>query len=78
MFKNRKNLISISSLGGKIQLSEWKKSRGSFPEVFYQKGFLEILQNWQESTGNFFIRVTDITLFCKTKVNGCSIKPCLL
>ena len=79
MFKNRKNLASINSLGGKIQLSVWKKSR-SRPEVFSQKRFLKISQNSQESnwTGVFFIRVTDLSLFCKTKVNGCFIKPRLL
>ena len=79
MFKNRKNLVSINSLGGKIQLSEWKKSR-SRPEVFCQKGFLKISQNSQESTctGVFFIGVTDLSLFCKTKVNGCFLKPRLL
>ena len=64
MFKNRKNLVS-SSLGGKKQLSERKKSRSSRPEVFCQKGFLKILQNSQESTctGVFFIRVTDLSCF---------------
>ena len=62
MFKNRKNLVS-SSLGGKKQLSERKKSRSSRPEVFCQKGFLKILQNSQESTCTevFFIRVTDLS-----------------
>ena len=56
MFKNRKNQVSISSPGGKKQLSEWKISRYSRPEVFHQKGFLKILQNSQESTctGVFF------------------------
>ena len=65
MFKNRKNLVSISSLGGKKQLSEWKKSRSSCLEVFCQKGFLKILQNSQESTCNgvFFIRVSDLGYF---------------
>ena len=65
MFKNRKKLVSISSLGGKKQLSEWKKSRSSRPEVFCQKGFLKISQNSQESTctGVFFIRVTDLSFF---------------
>ena len=47
MFKNRKNLVSISSLGGKKQ---WKKSRSNCPEVFCQKEFLKISQNSQEST----------------------------
>ena len=66
MFKNRKNLASIiSSLGGKKQFSEWKKSRDSRPEVFCQKGSLKIPQNSQESTctGVFFIRVIDLRCF---------------
>ena len=47
---------------------------------FCQKGFLKILQNSQENTctGVFFIRVTDLSLFCKIKVNCSFIKPCLL
>ena len=92
MFKNRKNLVSMSSLGGKKQLINEKNSRSSRLEMFYQKGFLKTLQNSQESicTGVFFIKVTDLScfhlnsakflehLFCKTKVNRCFTKPCLL
>ena len=79
MFKNRKNFVSISPLGGKIQLSEWKKSRSSRPEVFCQKGFLKISQNHRKAPAlECFLLVTDLSLFCKTKVNGCFIKPRLL
>ena len=47
--KNRKKLVSFSSPGGKtVQLT--KKSRSSWPEVFYKKGFLKLFQNSQENT----------------------------
>ena len=49
MIKPEKNLVSISSLGGKKQVNE-KKSRSSRPEVFCKKGFLKISQNSQENT----------------------------
>ena len=57
--KIEKNLVSISSLGGKRQLSEWKKFRSSRPELYCQKGFLKNLQNSLESTctGVFFASV---------------------
>ena len=69
----------------KKQLSEWKKSSSSRPDVFCTKGFLKISQNSLESTGNgvsFYLRYRS-RLFsckfckilrpplCKTKVNGC-------
>ena len=65
MFKTRKNLVSISSLGDKKQLSERKKSRSSCPEVFCQQGFLKKSQNSPENTctGFFFIRVTGLSCF---------------
>ena len=66
----------------KKQLSEWKKSSSSRPEVFCKKGFLKISQNSLESTGNgvsfyrsqvFSCKFCKIlrTPLCKTKVNGC-------
>ena len=64
MFKNRKNLVSISSWAAKKQLSEGKKSRSSHLEVFCQKGFLKISQNPQENTcTGVFITVTDLSCF---------------
>ena len=55
----------ISSLGGKKQLSGWNKSGSIHPEVFCQKGFLNILQNLQESTctGVFFYYSSRSQLF---------------
>ena len=87
MSKNRKNLVSVSSLGDKKKSREWKKSRSSRLEVFCQNGLLKNSQNSQESTctGFFFIRVRDLSCFhvnsakflrtpiLKNKVNGCFI-----
>ena len=60
MFKNRKNLVSISSLGGKKTHSKTVVQR-----CFVKKEFLKILQNSQEKLAleSLFNRVTGLRCF---------------
>ena len=54
MLKNRKNLVSISSLGGKKEtVKRMKKSRSSRQMVFYKKGVLKISQDSHEKHLHF-------------------------
>ena len=48
MFKNRKNLVSISSMGRKKTVKRMQKSRSCHPEMFYKKG---ILKNFAKFAG---------------------------
>ena len=50
MFKNRKNLISISSLGGKKNSKANRQSKSSSPEVFCNKGVLKTIANIRRKT----------------------------
>ena len=68
MFKNIKNLVSISLLDGKKTvnlLSEWKSPEAVIQRCSVKMFFLEISQNSQENTAlkSLFIGVTDLKCF---------------
>ena len=48
MFINRKNLVSVSSLGCKKIVKQMKKSRSNRPEVYCKKG---VLKSFAKLTG---------------------------
>ena len=61
MFKNKSNLVSISSLGGKKNpVKRMKKSRSSRPELFCK--FPKILRK-TPALESLFNRVTGLTCF---------------
>ena len=65
MFRNRKNFLSVSSLGDKKQLSKLKKIQKQLSGGVLSKRILKNLQNSQESTSTRFFstRVKDLSCF---------------
>ena len=58
MFKNRKNLVSISLLGGKKKtVKQIKKSRHSCPEVFCKNRVLKNCEFCKIFKNNYFVKI---------------------